>query len=88
MTTFLIDRRRLKVIRKRAQENIPDATQLVIKVSDKVAKQVTRYLNDSIGMSNYEIASSYITTGGMIEAELWVPGRDLALLLKLKFGGL
>lgn len=79
---------RREMIRNRAQTSVKNPTKLVIKVSITRGREIIRHLNDTIGMSAYELVGYDHLGNGMIEAEAWVPGENLAMILKLTHSGL
>lgn len=79
---------RREMIRGRAQKTVQDPTKLVIRVSPSRGREIIRYLNDTIGMSAYELVGYDVLDHDMIEAEAWVPGANLAMILKLTHNGL
>ena len=79
---------RRQMIRDRAQRTVTDPTKLIIRVSPSRGREIIRYLNDTIGMSSYELVGYDFIGSDMIEAEAWVPGANLAMSLKLTHNGL
>lgn len=78
---------RRNAIRMRALATIKDCTQLIIRVSPERGRQITRHLNDTIGILGYELVGWDPVGNGLFEVEAYVPGSDLALLLKLAHQG-
>lgn len=75
-------------IRDRALVTVSDPFVLRTRLTRDNGRMIIRELNDTIGMSAYEIVSYVILDGDWLDVEAIVPGRDLALMLKLKYGGL
>jgi len=73
--------------RRRAHAIISDCFKLIMITTPIKYRAMVRYLNDSIGMDGYEVISPVVNKMGVVNVEMYVPGRDLALLLKLTFGG-
>lgn len=72
-------------IRDRALHTVKDCTRLNISVTGPTGRQIVRELNDSIGMDAYEVVNVR-PKGDMADVEMYVP-RELALMLKLRYGG-
>lgn len=80
--------RRRNALRKQATETVVDATLLTLKISPIRSRELIRQLNDTIGMFAYEVIGYDSIGGDMLMAEYCVPGKELALFLKLEHNGL
>lgn len=74
-------------IRRKAQSSVQDAFSLKLRLPGKKLRAIYRHLNDTIGMGAYEVAMSRPMTDNTVSAELWLPGKSLALIIKLTYGG-
>lgn len=78
------DIERLNRVRSRAIENNLTAVTLIASYVNY--RQMIRFLNDRVGMLNYELAKCLSTEDGLVDLEVWVPS-DLAIIVKCTFSG-
>ena len=74
-------------VRDRAQQTVQDPFVLKTVVRRENGRAAIRELNQTIGMKAYELVGYVLLNNDLLEVEAIVPGRDLALMLKLKYGG-
>ena len=77
-----------QAIRDRAQTTVKDPFTLKSRVTASNARKVICELNNTIGMNAYEIVTYTLLDDNWVDAEIIVPGRALALKIKLTWGGL
>ena len=75
------------MIRERSKTTLKNPGTLMLKTSGRAARQMIRELNDELGMSGYEIATSTPLEDGEVEMEFIVPA-EMVLLLKLRWSHL
>lgn len=74
-------------VRRRAQTSVADCFKLVMIMTPFNYRSMIRELNNSIGMKAYEVIGPVQANNNRVNVEMYVPGKDLALLLKLKWAG-
>lgn len=83
------EKERRKKRRKQALETVKDPTQLIMQLTPRKGRQVIRQLNDTIGMDAYVIVGYKDKENPeLVEVEMYVPGKSLAMMLKLTWAGL